>query len=115
MQISVNFETVSPEQSRQVLDYYNRHRPEGVNPLEKSYSSEGGFIIALTHDEMGTRNSSNPNDHVKQLRWKNGSLVSSRYGNYAAIQFSEDETLLLYDALSSVFGADQVSCHNILK
>ena len=115
MQISVNFETISPDQTSLVIDYYNQRKPEGANPLEKSYAAEGGFMIALTHDEMGIRKSSNPNDHVKQVRWNRKSLVSSRYGTYAAVQFSENETLLLYDALCYVFGDDQVSCHNILE
>jgi hypothetical protein len=115
MQISVNFDTISPDQTNLVIDYYNQRKPEGANPLEKSYTAEGGFMIALTPDEMGIRQSSNPNDHVKQVRWNRKSLVSSRHGKYAAIQFAEHETLLLYDALCYVFGDDKVSCHNILE
>jgi hypothetical protein len=112
MQISVNFETISPDQTNLVIDYYNQRKPEGANPLEKSYAAEGGFMIALTPDEIGIRKSSNPNDHVKQVRWNRKSLVSSRHGKYAAIQFTEDETLLLYDALCAIFGADDVQLQN---
>lgn len=115
MQISVTFETISPEQYSQVLDYYNSHIPEGSNTLKQAYATEGGFMVDLTAVEIGSRKSSNPNDHIKQVRWYRKSLIGGPPGHYPAIHFSENETLLLYHALCFVFGSEQVACHNILK
>ena len=43
------------------------------------------------------------NKKIKQLRWNNGYLVSQYY-----ISFSKTEEKLLYDALVSVLGIDNV-------
>ena len=115
MQISVTFETISPEQYSQVLDYYNSHIPEGSNTLKQAYATEGGFMVDLTAVEIGSRKSSNPNDHIKQVRWYRKSLIGGPPGHYPDIHFSENETLLLYHALCFVFGSEQVAWHNILK
>lgn len=111
LQIQVSFETISPEQTCDVIKYYNQHKNADWNEIEKNVAAEGGFMIALKPHEIKT-DSKNPNDFVKQVRWNRKRLLSGRYGKYLNV-FSEDETTLLYDAMVSVFGKEVVDLVNL--
>ena len=111
LQIQVSFETITPEQTCDVIKYYNQHKSADWNEIEKNVAAEGGFMIALKPHEIKT-DSKNPNDLVKQVRWNRKRLLSGRYGKYLNV-FSEDETNLLYDAMVSVFGKEVVDLVNL--
>ena len=106
LQIRVSFEKITPEQTSIIIDYYNEHKNTDWNEIEKNTAAEGGFMIALKPEEIKT-DSKNPNDMVKQVRWNRKRLLSARYGNYL-YTFTNEETTLLYDAMVSVFGKDDV-------
>ncbi len=106
LQIQVSFETITPQQSSAVIDYYNQHKNADWNEIEKNVAAEGGFMIALKPDEIKP-GSKNPNDMVKQVRWNRKRLLSGRYGKYLNV-FTDDETTLLYHAMVSVFGKEVV-------
>jgi hypothetical protein len=111
LQIRVSFETITPDQTNAVIDYYNQHKNADWNEIEKNVAAEGGFMIALKPDEIKP-DSKNPNDMVKQVRWNRKRLLSGRYGKYLNV-FSDDETTLLYDAMVSVFGKELVELANL--
>lgn len=111
LQIRVSFETITPDQTNAVIDYYNQHKNADWNEIEKNVAAEGGFMIALKPDEIKP-GSKNPNDMVKQVRWNRKRLLSGRYGKYLNV-FSDDETTLLYDAMVSVFGKELVELANL--
>jgi len=111
LQIQVSFETISPEQTCDVIKYYNQHKSADWNKIEKNTAAEGGFMIPLKPEEIKGA-STNPNDMVKQVRWNRKRLLSGRYGKYLNV-FSDDETTLLYDAMVSVFGKELVELVNL--
>jgi hypothetical protein len=76
-----------------VIEYYNARKPAGEHPLEILDRAEGGFKIKYDREKP----SYNPNDHIRQLRWSRGKLISM--GN---IGFTEQQELLLHEALLSV-------------
>jgi len=111
LQIQVSFETITPEQYSSIIEYYNQHKPDDWNEIEKNVAAEGGFMIALKPHEIKT-DSKNPNDLVKQVRWNRKRLLSGRYGKYLNV-FTDDETTLLYDAMVSVFGKEVVELEKL--
>ena len=95
-----------------ICDYYNANKPADWTPLKKLDRSEGGFSVDLTPTEIKQilewRNNIScvvdNNDTIRQLRWtNNGFLKTHRY-----IGFTEDQTLLLFQALKASIGDDQV-------
>jgi hypothetical protein len=97
MPIRVLVDTINKETLQKILDYYNEHKEDGENPLERAQAAEGGFEIQRPQEEWKI----NPytkcvseNDKVRQLRWKNGYLNSYGYTSFTAKQ-----SFLLYDAL----------------
>jgi len=107
MQITVTFDIITPSQIEQTIDYYNQHKPDEWNPLEKNEVAEGGFCIALKPEEI-TRQSYNINDRIKQVRWERKKLVGGKYGK----SLNDTETQLLHQALCSVFDNDCVKIQN---
>ena len=106
LQIRVSFEKITPEQTSIIIDYYNQHKNADWNEIEKNTAAEGGFMIALKPEEIKP-GSKNPNDMVKQVRWNRKRLLCARYGNYL-YTFTDEETILLYDAMVSVFGKELI-------
>jgi hypothetical protein len=106
LQIRVFFETITQDQTNAIINYYNQHKNADWNKIEKNTAAEGGFMIPLKPEEIKGA-SKNPNDMVKQVRWNRKRLLSGRYGNYLNA-FTDEETTLLYDAMVSVFGKDDV-------
>lgn len=107
MQITVTFDIITQEQTSQIVDYYNQHKPAEWNNLEKNHAAEGGFCIALKPDEI-IRKTSNINDRIKQLRWERKKLVGGRYGK----SLNDAEIQLLYESLCSVFDNECVKIEN---
>lgn len=107
MQITVTFDIITQEQTGQVVDYYNQHKPGDWNNLEKNEVCEGGFCIALKPNEI-TWKVVDINDRIKQVRWDRKKLAGGRYGK----SFSDAETQLLYQALCSVFDNECVKIEN---
>jgi hypothetical protein len=107
MQITVTFDIITPAQIEKTIDYYNQCKPDDWNKLKKNEVAEGGFCIALKPEEI-TKQTSNINDNIKQVRWHRKGLVSWKYGKC----FSDAETQLLYQALCSVFDNDCVKIQN---
>ena len=106
LQIRVFFETITQDQTNAIINYYIQHKNADWNKIEKNTAAEGGFMIPLKPEEINGA-STNPNDMVKQVRWNRKRLLSGRYGNYLNA-FTDEETTLLYDAMVSVFGKDDV-------
>lgn len=103
MQIEVTFDIITPSQIKQTIDYYNQHKPVDWNALAKNDVAEGGFCIPLNpeHIKSGARDI---NDKIKQVRWHQKKLVNWKHGK----SMEDTETLLLYQALGSVFGDEYV-------
>jgi hypothetical protein len=74
-----------------ILDYYNTHRSDDEEPLQRLDRTEGGFQIQIPSMKNKI---CDENNKIRQLRWANGQLVSGFY-----IGFTEKQTMLLYDAL----------------
>jgi len=96
-----------PDGYKPIIDAYNANRPGGLEPIRKAGVCEGGFEIPLNAEEIEKLKASgrmlDANNYVRQLRWSSGKLKSGYHKG-----FNEQETLLLYSALVSVFGADKV-------
>jgi predicted amidohydrolase YtcJ len=102
MSISVKFASYSPEELERVVNYYNQIKPSHNNVIEELDRCEGGFKIAQENDtEIET---ADPNQGIKQLRWKNRKLDPMNYRG-----FTPEETLRLYQSLVHVFGQSLVS------
>ncbi len=88
-----------------VLEYYNKHKPEGSPKLFRSNVAEGGFEILLTEEEMKNKRKGDYNTTVRQLRFGGfGDTLTSGY----YMGFTREETLLLFKALESSLGKGQV-------
>lgn len=107
MQITVTFDIITQEQTGEVVNYYNQHKHAEWNNLEKNEAAEGGFCIALKPDEI-TKQTSNINDRIKQVRWERKKLVGGRYGK----SLNDSEMQLLYESLCSVFDNEYVKIEN---
>ena len=96
MTISVLVDTIDKETFQKILDYYNQYKDETENPLERLDRAEGGFQIQIPEEQwvVDIRGLMNANDKIRQLRWKDGRLVSNGYKSFTAKQ-----GMLLYDAL----------------
>jgi hypothetical protein len=100
MRIKVLFDQITIKQYNDVIEYYNKNKTSDLSDLEKLDRAEGGFQIRLLFDNYRYKD---PNDTIKQLRWKNKILDPLFY-----IGFTDIETKLLYDALCYVFGDNQI-------
>lgn len=103
MSIYVKFDSISSNESQQVIDYYNTIKPTDFAILEKLDRCEGGFQITLNETEKELMNSlryynSDINYNIKQLRWNKKKLDSYKY-----IGFNREETMLLYKSFIHVF------------
>ena len=105
--IQVLFNEISYEE---VCDYYNRHKPNEWSPLQRLERAEGGFCIEIKNHKVDENDifTKDPNAKIKQLRWFRKSLKTPT-GWY---EFSNDETMLLYDSICNVYGEDQVTLLN---
>lgn len=100
MTIKVLVKFIEKEQLEAILHYYNSNKCDNEEPLESLNRCEGGFQIKLSYmkNYLG-----DDNHKIKQVRWKNGYLVSEPY-----ISFTYKEKQLLYDSLVHVLGKDKV-------
>lgn len=90
-----------PQGYQPILDYYNYHRPEGSQMLEKLNRCEGGFQIKLdNYDEI---EDTDINNKIRQLRWCGRKLVSDMY-----IGFTDEQLDLLYEAIGYSLGKENV-------
>ena len=108
MPITVHVQSIQNELLQKILDHYNKHKPDGEYPLEILNRTEGGFKIKLPTSII-TQLSENsrlpdPNNEIRQLRWSRGKLVSRYY-----IGFTQEQELLLYNALVDALGQANVS------
>jgi len=102
MSISVKFASYSSEELERVINYYNQIKSSHDSVIEELNRCEGGFKIAEENDiEI---ESANPNNRIKQLRWKNRKLDPMNFKG-----FTQEETLRLYQSLVYVFGQSLVS------
>lgn len=93
--IQVSFGTIDYDS---VCQYYNKHKNDNWEPLERLDRAEGGFKIKL-NNELADINTT-----IKQLRWDRRCLKP--YMMYPS--FSEEEQQLLYKSISSIYGDDSV-------
>ena len=100
MPIRVLVKQITDKELHQILRYYNLYKPVNDEPLELLERCEGGFKINISYMK---NQECDPNHKIKQVRWKNGYLVSEPY-----ISFRSEEESLLYDALSYVLGKNKV-------
>ena len=90
-----------PDGYQPILDYYNARRPEGSQMLEELERCEGGFQIKFdNYDEI---DEIDRNKKIRQLRWCRRQLVSDVY-----IGFNDEQLDLLYEAIGSSFGTENV-------
>ena len=101
--IQVTFSTIEYEP---VCEFYNKNKPSEWSPIERLDRMEGGFSVALKNQDKNV----DANLQIKQLRWSRHCLVS--HWGYQSLTLEEEK--LLYDALVSVYGADQVSITGIM-
>ena len=99
--ITVNVDSISNSDFQRILDHYNAHKPLSEIPIESLKRAEGGFQIRILGDyPMMT----DPNNKIRQLRWRRRQLVSDLY-----IGFTIEQRTLLYNAFVNVLGKDCVS------
>jgi hypothetical protein len=89
-----------------ILDYYNSHKPEDEEPLQRLDRFEGGFQIDIPHLK-DDKSIYDPNNKIRQLRWSRGCLKSAGF-----IGFTENQTLILYEALVHSLGGNNVMLVN---
>jgi hypothetical protein len=105
MPIRVLVKQITDKELQQVLIYYNLHKSDNEEPLELLDRCEGGFYIKIDYLK---HYGGDQNNKIKQVRWKNGYLISEPY-----ISFKSEEESLLYDALSYVLGKNNVKMEDI--
>jgi hypothetical protein len=107
MPITVYVQTIQNDVLQKILDHYNKNKKIGEYPLEILNRTEGGFKIRLPKI-TGKLSESNrlrdANSEIRQLRWSRGQLVSGYY-----IGFTQEQELLLYNALVDALGQANVS------
>lgn len=109
MHIQVTFDIVNVQP---ICDYYNSHKKDDQNPLEKLDRAEGGFQIKRKFiEKTGKFYDNDANNLVKQARWTKKRLVTPT-GHYT---FTDEEWQLLYNAMCSVHGSDTVGLHKGLR
>jgi len=97
--IEVHFDHIDYES---VCNCYNARKPDNSPELKRLYRAEGGFRLDIKNDEGDyTCN----NNSIKQLRWYRKKLHTP----IGMVAFDNDEHILLYDSLVSVYGNDKVS------
>ena len=98
--IQVNVDTIdySP-----IIDYYNSHKLNNEQPLQRLNRYEGGFEIKLDENSMKEYNNHNLSDsnfRIRQLRWSNKCLVTYTLSN----RFTDYQLNLLYDSIKNTIG-----------
>jgi hypothetical protein len=108
MPITVHVKSIQRDVLQKILDHYNKNKPDGEYPLEILNRTEGGFKIQLPKIIVNKLSESNilhdANSEIRQLRWSRGQLVSGCY-----IGFTQEQELLLYNALVDALGKANVS------
>jgi peptidoglycan hydrolase CwlO-like protein len=104
LSIKVLVKSIDNEQIKLILDYYNSKKSPLDEPLEHLDRCEGGFQIQISYMK---NQFCDINNKIKQLRWKNGQLVS-KIGSQSYICFTENELKLLYESLVHVLGKNNV-------
>lgn len=97
-----------------VLNYFNTHKLNDMEPIEKLQRFEGGFSIKLKNVDENL----DINKRIKQLRWHKKKLVNELFegcNSYCHMGFNIDELNLLYKSLVHIYGEDQVIFHNKLE
>ena len=97
-----------------VLDYFNKHKLDDTEPIEKLQRFEGGFSIKLKNVDKNL----DINKRIKQLRWHKKKLVNQLFEGcncYCHMGFNIDELNLLYESLVYIYGEDKVIFHNKLE
>jgi hypothetical protein len=102
--VSVKFKVLIPESYDKVIAEYNRNKPNNWQPLEKLDRVEGGFQINIP--DISIMNDAN--DRIKQVRWHKMSLRTRNRD----IPFSDEETILLYKSMETIFGKDKIEFVN---
>ena len=100
MPIRVLLKQITDKELQQILRYYNLYKSDNDEPLELLSSGEAGFYIKIDYLK---KYDGDPNNKIKQVRWKNGYLLSEPY-----ISFKSQEEQLLFDALAYVLGKNNV-------
>ena len=107
MYITVLTDNLPKNGYRDILNYYNANKPYNWKDLRKAGVYEGGFEVPKNESEIEELQKRyrylDPNERVRQLRWSNGRLLS--LGHFP---LSDEETLLLYQALKHVLGESLV-------
>ena len=107
MSIKVLVKEIEEKQLQEILHYYNSNKCDNEEPLELLNRCEGGFQIKLSYMK---NQEGDENNKIKQVRWKNGYLVSEPY-----ISFKYKEKQLLFDSLVYVLGKDKVKMETTSK
>ena len=102
MQIRVYVPKIEDSDMESILNYYNTHKKETDEPLERLNRAEGGFQIQIT--DLKDVSSINTNEKIKQLRWKRRYLVPE----YGFPYFEDGEQALLFESMKSVLGDNVV-------
>ena len=105
MPIKVLVKQITDKELQEVLRYYNLYKSDNEEPLELLDRCEGGFCIKINYLK---HYGGDQNNKIKQVRWKNGYLISQPY-----ISFKSEEESLLHDALAYVLGKNNVKMEDI--
>jgi hypothetical protein len=100
MPIKVLVKYIDNEKIQESLNHYNFNKSHDEEPIEILDRCEGGFQIKIIQNK---NNNCDINKKIKQLRWKNGFLLSQNY-----IGFSKKEELLLFNSLVIALGNNNV-------
>jgi hypothetical protein len=94
MVIRVFVDFISASTYEEIINYYNKSKPDDEEPLEVLNRAEGGFKINIPSKS----NEFDENNKIRQLRWSKKCLIAE----YPLIGFTEKQEHLLFEALVNV-------------
>ena len=101
MLIKVLLSEIEQSKINKIIDTYNDIKPENEPRIEHLARAEGGFQIQIKN--MQSINC-DPNEKIKQLRWKHGLLLPHLH--YQSLTYQEQYRL--YISLIQVLGKEHV-------
>jgi len=94
MCIRVFVDSINITMLKEIVNIYNKNKPDDEELLELLDIPEDGFKINIPEKQ----NDVDENNRIRQIRWNNKCLITE----YPLIGFTEKQELLLYEAILCV-------------
>jgi len=100
-----------------IVNHFNDNKPLGCNSIRKLGACEGGFEFDLEEpflEQAKLKMINNPmrdtNSLLRQVRWSDGKLLNLHYNS-----LTEEQTMLLFQALQHSLGEENVVWFDLIK